>query len=337
MWLTENILDYGSVAVVGLAKNVGKTVTLNHILRELHDKGKIGVTSIGIDGESRDAVTGTRKPEIRLYDNMLFATSEVHYRSRRLQSEILDVGEKRSVMGRLVTARVKAEGKVMLSGPSDTVSLRRLIDDMHRLGADTVIADGALSRLSPASPAITDALVLATGAALAPDINAIVRKTAAVCRLIEIPVWENEHAGSLLDLEQGIWNIDDETGCLFDSGLKSSLELAKLKEDLVKPGCSLYVAGMLNDRFLRSLNERNQREEKVTVICRDFTKIFVDPAVLRSFISNGGEIRVLKRPELIGITINPWSPQGYVVDGEKLKEKLQEKLKEIPVANLMNP
>ena len=336
MWLTENILDYGSVAVVGLAKNVGKTVTLNHILRGLRLRGKIGVTSIGIDGETLDAVTGTRKPEIRLYRGMLFATSEVYYRNRRLQSEILQVGEKPSVLGRLVTASVLAEGKVMLSGPSDTASLKRLIDEMHELGASTVIVDGALSRLSPASPAVTDALVLATGAALAPDINTIVKKTVAVCRLIEIPIWESDLAKKLVAIDRGIWKIDEKRGFLEDTGLKSTLELSKAKENLLKSGGCLYVAGMINDRFLRFLSGMKKKNEKITVICRDFTKIFVDSSVLNAFVSNGGEIRVLKRPELIGITINPWSPQGYVVDGKKLKEKLQEKLKDISVEDLMN-
>jgi len=45
------------IAVIGLAKNTGKTVTLNKILREIHAAERsFGVTSIGRDGEPFDAI-----------------------------------------------------------------------------------------------------------------------------------------------------------------------------------------------------------------------------------------------------------------------------------------
>lgn len=333
MWLTENAFDYGSVAVVGLAKNVGKTVTLNHLLRELHSQGRIGVTSIGIDGESKDLVTGTQKPEVKLYENMLFSTSETHYRLRRLQSEILSVGQRSTALGRLVTAGVLTEGKVMLSGPSDTPTLRALIEEMHALGAHTVVVDGALSRLSPASPAVSEALVLATGAALSPDIATIVKKTAAVCRLIELPAADARLRESLGAVDKGLWLVDEETGEIKDTGVKSTLEIARFDGNLIENGVSLYVSGMVNDRFLHHLTSR-LKKTPFTLICRDFTRLFVGTPELNAFLARGAKIKVLLKPKLLGVTINPWSPQGFVVDGEKLIEKLREKLKNIPVTNL---
>ena len=83
------MLKYRSVAVVGMEKNCGKTECLNYILRRLPSDGPgVCVTSIGLDGERTDQVTGTAKPEIILRSGMFFATSETHYRSRRLVSEI---------------------------------------------------------------------------------------------------------------------------------------------------------------------------------------------------------------------------------------------------------
>ena len=65
------ILKYRSVSIVGLAKNAGKTECLNYIIRRLPlDYFNVAVTSIGIDGETTDQVTGTAKPEITVREGM---------------------------------------------------------------------------------------------------------------------------------------------------------------------------------------------------------------------------------------------------------------------------
>jgi len=56
------------LALVGLAKNTGKTVALTALLRELEDDGRrVGVTSVGRDGEERDVIDARiEKPRIAL-------------------------------------------------------------------------------------------------------------------------------------------------------------------------------------------------------------------------------------------------------------------------------
>ena len=165
--------------MVGMEKNCGKTECLNYILRNLPSDGPgVCVTSIGLDGERTDQVTGTAKPEIVLRSGMFFSTSETHYRSRRLVSEIVDVSGETTALGRLITARVALEGKVILSGPSSTVSLKRWMDSISGFGIGLTIIDGALSRKSSASPAVSEAMVLATGAALSCNMPALVDRTA---------------------------------------------------------------------------------------------------------------------------------------------------------------
>ena len=59
------ILKQKSLAVVGLEKNCGKTECLNYILDRIPaEEHRVCVTSIGIDGESIDQVTRTKKPEM---------------------------------------------------------------------------------------------------------------------------------------------------------------------------------------------------------------------------------------------------------------------------------
>ena len=332
MWLTEKVGNCGSLAVVGLAKNAGKTETLNFILRELHNKRRLAVTSIGLDGESVDRVTATLKPEIRLYEDMLFATGETYYHSRRLESEILELGSMTSIMGRLVTARALTEGKVLLAGPSDTSSLASLIERFGNLGAETVVVDGALSRLSPASPAVTQAMILATGAALAPDIPTIVKKTEFVCRLIDLPLVDVRMRELLLPLKSGVWALDETAAEIFDLGVKSALELQKLKKDVFRHGKTLYVAGMIGDKLLQFLSSIPETKGS-TLVCQDFTKVFVEPATLNAFLKRGGELKVLRRTDLVGVTLNPVSPYGYTLDSDTLRGRLEERLK-VPVADI---
>ena len=161
------ILKHRSVSIVGLAKNAGKTECLNYIIRRLPtDYFNVAVTSIGIDGETTDQVTGTAKPEITVREGMFFATSEKHFRQKRPLSELYDVSEENTALGRVVTAKALQEGKVLLSGPSSAVAMKRWMDSVQGFGIDLILVDGALSRLSTASPAVSEAMVLSTGAAL---------------------------------------------------------------------------------------------------------------------------------------------------------------------------
>ena len=138
MFEPEDILRYRSLAIVGLAKNTGKTECLNYILRKAGDRAsRFALTSIGVDGEKTDRVCQTEKPEITVPEGMVFVTSEKHYREKRLVAEVLDISDEQTALGRLVTARAVTEGKVLLSGPAHTGGLRRLIAQMHK--AITVI------------------------------------------------------------------------------------------------------------------------------------------------------------------------------------------------------
>ena len=179
MPFVADILKHRSLSIVGLEKNTGKTVCLNYILRRLNDMGVcVGVTSIGVDGEQVDSVYATAKPEITLYPGTHFITSEQHYLQRQLVSALEHVDSRRTALGPLVTARVLIGGKVLLSGAATTGTLRRQIDELATDGVGLTIVDGALARLSLASPTVTDAMILATGAAVSAIVSGYVIKWA---------------------------------------------------------------------------------------------------------------------------------------------------------------
>ena len=239
--LIEDLLRQRSCSVVGLEKNTGKTVCLNYLLQHMPVETRVAITSIGLDGESRDQVTGTKKPEIGLRTNMVFATSEKHYRMRHLESEILSISEERTALGRLVTARVRQTGNVILSGPGATESIRRWMQEV-RPYADLVLVDGALSRMSLASPTICESMVLATGAAFSANIDTLVRQTAFVVELINLPL---EQVG-----EQNKYYIDGAiTNRIVEQWLNRSDE--EYKEIVIQDFTKVFVEPLVWHRLIK--------------------------------------------------------------------------------------
>ena len=333
MPFVSDIVKYDSLSIVGLEKNTGKTEALNYILRRLPSTGaKLAVTSIGIDGEQRDQVTRTPKPEITLFPGMIFSTAESYYRERRLLSNLLDISDEESSMGRILSAEVIRSGKVLLAGPSSTQGLQRWMKRMGAFGADLKIVDGALSRLSLASPAVSSAMILSTGAAYSAEMNTLVNKTKFIVELISAPLADDKTIGKLEGVGNGIWGID-ESGEVFNITKKSSLLLANLKGDFLSRRSVVYVAGALTDAFLRILNNSKGSRE-LELIVDDFTKVFATEQEYRLFLRRGGRVKVMKRSKLIAVCVNPTAPNGYVLDSDILCRKLEEAI-HLPVYDIV--
>ena len=330
----EELLNYGTLSIAGLEKNTGKTETLNYILSRLPiSRIRVGVTSTGIDGERVDQVTRSSKPEIFLKEGVIFTTSEKHYRERKLLSELLNISDITTSLGRLVTAKALSRGKIMLSGPVTTASLKRWIISLKKgFNVDLCIIDGALSRLSLASPAVSEAMILATGASLSLNIREIVNKTAFAAELIGLPLSQTNDIETLLGYEQGIWSIgkDGELGGpIFESAFTMENRSTMKMED----GGAIYLTGALTERFLKMISSDAKLKEK-EIIIKDFTRIFVTPNLLRNYLKKGGKITVLQKTKLIALTVNPISPNGYVLDSNRLIDELSGRVN-IPVYDII--
>lgn len=325
----SEILKHKSLSIVGMEKNTGKTECLNYIIGRLRDSGtRIAITSIGIDGENVDQVTKTHKPEIEIYPGTLFTTSENHYRTRKITSEILNISKQSTSLGRLVTARAKSRGKLIFSGPTSTMWIKDIIGEMQGYGSQLTIIDGALSRKSLGSPSVTDCMILSTGAAVSHDANELIRKTKFVYNLINIEAYESPVNEQLLRTERGIWAIDGNSE-VHDLGIDSTLLLENKKDKLFEFGTTIFASGIVTDKVLNLL--RMQKEiQNTTLIVKDFTRIFVTPESLYSYLSKGGKIKVLLRTKLIAVCVNPTSPSGYIMNSERITAELSEALN-IPV------
>lgn len=328
-----SLLNHSSLSIVGMEKNTGKTVCLNYVLRRLHELGiSTTVTSIGVDGEQTDSVYATAKPEITLYEGMQFITSEKHYLQRRLVSKMLHLDTRTTSLGRLVTAEVICGGKALLSGAATTEKLRQQIALSHAQGRQLTVVDGALSRLSLASPTVTDAMILATGAAVSPNLQQLISKTRFVYQLIKLPEVAPSLRENLSAIDSGLWAVDSD-GMAHDLHIASVFLLGNATADLFRFGTTLYATGAVSNRLLKYLAAQ-RNANAITLIVRDFTKLFVTPDVFAEFHKRGGNLLVLQQSQLIAICLNPTSPQGYRLNSAEACSQLAEAL-QTPVYDVM--
>ena len=322
---------------MGLEKNTGKTECFNYVMQRLPlDKIRVAVSSIGIDGETTDQVTKTAKPEIFLREGVYFGTSEKHYLTKLLTSELLEISDENTSLGNIVIGKALTPGKLLLSGPSSTNGLRRWMNEMRKYDIDLTIIDGALSRLSLASPAVSESMILATGAAYSANINTLVQKTAFVVQMINLELTSQENYDTFIDINSGVWAIDfdadnDFEKKLVDLKVASSLSI-NINTDGLKKCKTLYVSGALTDNFVNHIRQ-NKIFNETEIVVRDFTKIFLTPMTYNTFVNGKRKITVLQKSKLIAVCVNPTSPNGIVLDSEKLCKTLSEAIN-LPVYDL---
>jgi hypothetical protein len=325
----EEVLKYKSISFVGMEKNAGKTQTLNYVLGRLRTFSniKLALTSIGVDGETVDIVTSTSKPEIEIYPDTTFITSQALYAQKEIVSAIEEISKETTALGKLITAKAITRGKVLLGGPSNNKSLKEFIEKLTQTH-DITLVDGALSRKSFGSPSITQAMILSTGASLSASLPVVVKKTKFIYQMTQLPQYR-EHYEDLQQIESGIYAITQEG--IIDLQIPSLMMIDKYKDKIFAKGTRLFVAGALNDKFVQFLKIQKNIKE-IEIIIKDFTKIFAQEDNVLQYLNKGGQIKVLEKTNLIAITANPISPTGYNFNNEEMLEALR---KEIPI-NIYN-
>src|SRR6266436_1134980 len=124
--------NIGRLSLVGLSKNVGKTTTTNHLLETLLGQGlyraqELALTSLGLDGEATDALTGLPKPRYVPQPGLLVATTAELVRQAEhegAQFEQLAQLPGRTVLGPVLLMRVLHPGRIIIAGPTLLRDLR---------------------------------------------------------------------------------------------------------------------------------------------------------------------------------------------------------------------
>lgn len=337
--LSELLTDTRTLALVGLAKNTGKTETLAAILREhAASDTQIGVTSIGRDGEEHDVIDARiDKPRVELQRGSLVATTGALLRASGVAHERLMQTGVRTPLGEVMLARLSEAGAVEVAGPSAAADLHTVSEKMLELGAEQVLIDGAIDRRAASSPAVAEGLVMATGAILSEDIEAVVTATSNAADLVRLPLADGTESGAAQD--------DTESAAAGWVTLERRLVLnaepgeiaAALREH---PQASTFaVEGALGERFLEGLlaarTERSGRE--LRIVAGDPTKVFLSRRGPRWYARQGISIEVLQTIELKAITVNPVAPQSHRFDSQTLRELIGTAVAGVPILDVLDP
>jgi hypothetical protein len=332
--LSELIAPARRLALVGLAKNTGKTETLAAILRELAERATcVGVTSIGRDGEAHDVIdVRISKPRIVLQAGSLVASTDALVRASGLAHERLAQTGVRTPLGEVVVARLAEQGAVEVAGPSAAEDLRKVSDAMIDFGAEIVLIDGSIDRRAASSPAVAEGLVIATGAVLSEDIDEVVAATKDAVDLVKLPT-----AGSP--------RVDESTGggeelLTLERGLVLNAEPAEITALLQghPHAGTLHIDGALSERFLEGLlAARTERAGRtLRIVASDPTKVFLSHRGPSWYRRQGLAIEVMRTIDLKAITVNPVAPQSHRFDSRRLRELIEAAVPGVPVLDVLD-
>lgn len=328
-----------SLALVGLGKNVGKTTALNALVDEwrAHRTDQVlGLTSIGRDGELLDAISSHAKPPVRVPAGTLVATSLGALPEGSEGFSVLETTSERTALGPVVIAQAKREIQWELSGPATGRGLREIRDKLWARGASLVVFDGAFDRRSSATPSLSEATLLVSGAALDADMANVLSYSAHMVRLFQTPPAQNLDAPAQQVLEQG--------GLAILSGSQPGKETAQsliplegcsLLSDPEKvaaqcsPGQRLLVGRSLPSKFLNCWSGG-----ELEVVTKDPTHMLIDPESLHRFTTRGGRLSVLRAIRLPLMVANPFSPYGWRFGAEEFLERLADTVAPLPVVDL---
>ncbi|HEX8715166.1 MAG TPA: hypothetical protein VF706_06310 [Solirubrobacteraceae bacterium] len=324
--LSELTSGARALALVGLAKNTGKTVALAAILAEHAAAGRsVGVTSIGRDGERHDVIDARiEKPSVELQAGDLVASTGALLSASALEHERIEQTGVRTPLGEVVIARLRERGDVEVAGPSAAADVRAVAERMLALGAEQVLIDGAIDRRAASSPAVADGLVMATGAILGDRLEDVVEMTRDAVDLVRL-------AASDAD-DDALETLPRRLVLTADAG-----EIAALLRE--RPDASAFaVDGALGERFLDGLlaarGERAGRE--LRIVAGDPTRVFLSQRGPRWYERQGIVLQVRRRIELKAITVNPVAPQSHAFDSRALRESIEAAVGDVPVLDVLD-
>lgn len=326
--LLARVFPHKTVAVIGLAKNTGKTMTVNYLVAQAFQEGlRLGLTSTGRDGETVDVLTALPKPAISLPQGTVLATARGSLGRGDARLEILETTGISNPLGEIVLARVREAGTVELSGPERTQDLRIIIQSLGAL-ADLVIVDGALDRIAASAPAVTGVAILATGAVVAPDLEGIVRKTVHTAKVLMTPAVTNLLPAARNLLEAGKSGVQNPQGEVQSLPLVTVVDAPPELLDYLGVQSTLLLGGALTNELAEQLANVVGRCDCLEVIVLDGTRIFVGARQWQRLLRSGVKVSVMEPIHLAAITVNPVNSQGRRISSEKLVAALQELLPE---------
>lgn len=318
------------VAIMGLTRGAGKTTTLVHLLQGLQERGSaVCLAAAGREEDDADFTETPRGVTVPLGAGTVLATTAAAAARASAGVDTLEATDIQTPQGLVLIARVRTEGEIEPVGPSSAHELRQVIEALSRHADGHMLIEGSFNRRSFAAPGIADGLVLAVGAALAPEIERVVAGARYYLDLFGLPkcdegltdvfpVAERESAAVLLNDEGKILG-----GIPWRAGGNAKLLLAQRGIPFTRVVLPRSVA----DDFVIPLLREKRRFE---MIVRDPMRIALSPVYFNAWKKLGGGIRVVHPARVLALSLNPTNPAGPDQDSETFLKAFREGIPNVP-------
>jgi len=245
------------LAIIGMAKNSGKTVAFNTFIQEGNSLGlKMALISYGRDGEEIDSLTLKKKPRIKVSPGNIFVTAEKVYLASDIKAQRVRSTGYSTPFGDVNIYLAKERGNIELIGINSISQLQKIKTYLYKK-VDMVLIDGALDRRSSAVPNLAEGIILSTGAIIANTIEMVVEKTLCEIRRLSIP---NIEEGSIRMwaekvFERGTNALLDGQGNSIELESSTSFSIGELDQKYKATGKLdfLVLKGALVDRYVNNL------------------------------------------------------------------------------------
>lgn len=305
--LLDLLRDCTTIATVGTCKNAGKTTVLNYLIKAYHDKKILAVTSIGYDGEARDAVTHLPKPRIKVYPGIFVATSSSCLKTTTTSYEqIMSTGIQTSI-GQVVIVRILTEGIMEIAGPAMASQIHDLTDKLQELACTKVLVDGAAGRLSYGC--YTDGTILSIGGAYSQDLKKVVRHGQHIYQLMTLQAFTGPHFKH-----------------------HETKNIYQVKAD--QNHYYIRFRGTVVDEDLDEIG-RLYKDKPIILIAKDPSVLFISPRKMHQFYHQNHKITLEHTMNLCAVTVNPMSPYGPWLDAIEMEEAMSQGIT-TPVYNIKN-
>jgi hypothetical protein len=319
----KDILDGVSViGIMGLAKNTGKTTTLNKII-EIYPELRIGLTSIGLDGESLDQVNFLPKPAVFVRPNMVIATSSLCLEASDVDWKLIEKTECYTPLGQIMIVEILSSGTMMIAGPTTNLELSKIVFEIKKQ-CDKVLIDGAFNRMTFSSIHLMEGVVLASGASYSADLDETLKRTSDLV--------------NLFSSKQTIYAIPEKIALAIFSQdkiithpVKKIHELDYMISDVKKPIDAVYIRGAITSKTMDILIESGLKS--YVLIIDDPSKWMASQRHIRALSYYNIRIEVIRSFPILMVTINPFSPMGLHYDEHEMMKRFKANI-HVPIYNV---
>ena len=229
------------------------------------------------------------------------------------------------------------KGVVQLVG-INRISQLLLVKSLIESHVDYILIDGALDRKSSALPRLSEAMILSTGAVIGENLEDVINKTSYELKklminslenkdhLLKLQSYENKGISILWTEQKGIVKFNSPTSLMLINDV-----IEYIKKNNIKEIKYLFINGAFTDTVAKKIV--NLKYDNFKLLISDSTKLFLNKMNFNLLTKNNIQINVLYPLNIIGLTINPYNPEGVSLDKDIFFKEINKSIN-IPIYNI---